>query len=113
MARKANRKLRWVEQARRVIEFALPADYVDRNCPDLAKIKNAMLMIGFFMLESPRRGRHIPILDGRRTVRVRFSADRLEVVGYVVEASYDGGETFVDPLSRYGDVRPRTEQPDM
>ena len=95
------RTLTWVDQARQVFELALPADHVDANRPDLASVKTAAHYISVFMMKSTRVSEAIPILDGRRVVRVWFEARRTKVVGLAIQVSYDGGRTFENPLTRY------------
>ena len=77
---------------------------MDPQSPDLAGVKQALLVIGDRMLKSARRGDVIAILDEKRLVRVWLTSDEQEVVAFAVEASYDGGRTFANPLSRYRDL---------
>jgi hypothetical protein len=95
------RKLTWVDQARRVFESELPPDFVDSNRPDLASVRWVAQCIGAFIAQTSRVGNMVPILDEQRIVRVWFEATRSRVLGFAIEASYDGGRTFENPLSRY------------
>ena len=89
------------DQAQRVFERELPNDFVDAHRPDLATIKWAAITIEFFMARSARTGDPLPVLDARRAVRVWFVADQRKVVGFAIEASYDGGLSFENPLTHY------------
>jgi hypothetical protein len=95
------RALTWIDQAEQVLKLELPIGHVDSNQPDLASVKWAALCIGAFIIESRRQGAAVPILDNRRVVRVWFDARRRRVYGFAIEASYDGGRTFENPLTRY------------
>jgi hypothetical protein len=95
------RHFAWVDQARCLLESELPADHLDTERPELASVKFAALCIEIYMRQSGLAGKILPILDQRRWVRVWFMATRRRVEGFAIEASYDGGRTFEDPLSRY------------
>lgn len=107
------RKLIWVDQAKLVFELGLPADQIDSNCPDLASVKFAALCIGALVTRSRHTCEAAPILDERRIVRVWFTSARASVIGFAIEASYDGGRTFENPLSRYRYLPPAGKPPRM
>jgi hypothetical protein len=105
------RKLTWIDQAEQVIKSELPPEFVDPNRPDLASVRWAARCIETFIVRTARTGSVIPILDERRFVRVWFEAKKTRILGFAIEASYDGGRSFEDPLLRYNEFTRKDEPP--
>ncbi len=95
------RAVKWVGQAAKLIRFELPIGFVDRNRPDLATVKWAAIVISHFITKSRRRGDPVVIRSADGRVRVWFNAAQDRVIGFAIEANYDGGRTFENPLARY------------
>lgn len=95
------RKLHWIGQAKKVLELELPPDFADPNRPDLFSVKWEAIKTSASVQDTDDVGD--PLVRPKRPtiVRVYFIADEHRIVGYLITASYDGGYTFDDPLTRY------------
>jgi hypothetical protein len=104
------RKLTWVDQAKRVFESELPPDFIDSNRPDLFSMKWTAIQAGAALQISPDAGDLIVRPRYPTSVRVYFIADKHNVVGFAITASYDGGRTFENPLLRYPPITQLDDQ---
>lgn len=94
------RAVAFLKQAKALLEFALPDDFIDPHVPPLAIIKSTALIAAHLLAQSGRQG-VVPLRSQDGLIRCWFTADVATVQCWAIQVSYDGGRTFDDPVHRY------------
>ena len=95
------RKVVWRAQAQQLMEYELDPDYLDPRAPSLARVKFAALVIADLLARSRVCDSVPAFLSDARNVRLWVFFEGETIVAFGIQASYDGGQTWDNPLSWY------------
>jgi hypothetical protein len=95
------RGVEWTSQARQVVEYELDPDYLDPKRPTLAQVKSAAFVIAELLARSRVFDSVPAYLNDAGNVKVWVYFEGEVIVAFGIQASYDGGRTWDNPLSWY------------
>jgi hypothetical protein len=83
------------------MEHELDPDYLDQRVPSLAQVKSAALVIADLLARSRLFDSVSAYLSDAGNVKLWVFFEGEVIVAFGIQASYDGGQTWDDPLSYY------------